>query len=167
MNKFVLSAVTAAVMLGALPALAQNAAIVNGKAVPKARMEQLAQQLAAAGRPVTPDMQDQLREEVVMREVFMQEAQKKGLDASEEYKSQMKLARQAVLIRQLFEDYRKTNPVTEEELKKAYDSLAEANSGSEYKVRHILVEKEDEAKAIIASLKKGGKFEEIAKKQST
>ena len=166
MNKFVLSAVTAAVMLGALPALAQNAAIVNGKAVPKARMEQLAQQLAAAGRPVTPDMQDQLREEVVMREVFMQEAQKKGLDASEEYKSQMELARQAVLIRQLFEDYRKTNPVTEEELKKAYDSLAEANSGSEYKVRHILVENEDAAKKIIADLKKGAKFEDLAKKLS-
>ncbi|RYF73648.1 MAG: peptidylprolyl isomerase [Comamonadaceae bacterium] len=166
MNKHVLSAVTAAIMLGALPALAQNAAIVNGKAVPKARMEQLSQQLAAAGRPVTPEMQDQLREEVVMREVFMQEAQKKGLDASDEYKSQMELARQAVLIRQLFEDYRKTQPVTEDELKKAYNSLAEANSGSEYRVRHILVETEDAAKKVIADLNKGAKFEDLAKKLS-
>ena len=166
MNKFVLSAVAAALMLGAVPAMAQNAAIVNGKAVPKARMDQLAQQLAAAGRPVTPDMQDQLREEVVVREVFMQEAQRKGLDTSEEYKSQMELARQAVLIRQLFEDFRKNNPVTEEELKKAYAPLAEANSGSEYKVRHILVESEDAAKKVIADLKKGAKFEELAKKLS-
>lgn len=166
MNKYVLSAVTAAMVLGTLPALAQNAAIVNGKAVPKARMEQLAQQLAAAGRPVTSEMQEQLREEVVMREVFMQEAQKKGLDASDDYKSQMELARQAVLIRQLFEDYRKTNPVTDAELKKAYDSLAEANSGSEYKVRHILVETEDAAKKIIADLNKGAKFEDLAKKLS-
>ncbi|MDA7418043.1 peptidylprolyl isomerase [Xenophilus arseniciresistens] len=166
MNKFVLSAVTAAMMLGTLPALAQNAAIVNGKAVPKARMEQLAQQLAAAGRPVTPEMQDQLREEVVMREVFMQEAQKRGLDASDDYKAQMELARQAVLIRQLFEDYRKTNPVTDAELKKAYDSLAEANSGNEYKVRHILVETEDQAKKVIADLGKGAKFEDLAKKLS-
>ena len=74
MNKQLLHVVAAAALAGALPfaALAQNAAIVNGKAVPKARMDVLAQQLAAAGRPVTPEMQGQLREEVVAREVFMQ-----------------------------------------------------------------------------------------------
>lgn len=166
MKKQVLQAVAAAMLLAALPAVAQNAAIVNGKPVPKARMEQLAEQLAAAGRPVTAEMQDQLREEVVMREVFMQEAQKKGLDASDDYKAQMELARQAILIRQLFEDYRKTSPVTQEELQKAYDSLASANSGSEYKVRHILVETEDAAKKVLADLKKGAKFEDLAKKLS-
>ena len=80
-------------------ALAQNVAIVNGKAVPKARMDVLAQQLAAAGRPVTPEMQSQLREEVIAREVFMQEAQKQGLDATDDYKNQLELARQAILIR--------------------------------------------------------------------
>jgi len=76
MKKQILQAVAAAALLGAIPvaAMAQNAAIVNGKPVPKARMDVLAQQLAAAGRPVTPEMQGQLREEIVAREVFMQEA---------------------------------------------------------------------------------------------
>jgi peptidyl-prolyl cis-trans isomerase C len=169
MKKQILQAVAAAVLVGLVPvaALAQNAAIVNGKAVPKARMDMLAQQLAAAGRPVTPEMQPQLREEVILREVFMQEAQKQNIDKTDEYKSQMELARQAIMIRALFDNYRKTNPVTDAEVKAEYDKAVAANSGKEYKARHILVKTEAEAKKIIADLKKGGNFEEIAKKQST
>ncbi len=147
-------------------ALAQNAAIVNGKPVPKARMDVLSQQLAAAGRPVTPEMQGQLREEVITREVFMQEAQKQGLDSTEDYKNQLELARQAILIRQLFENYRKTNVVSDADAKAEYDKFVATNSGKEYKARHILVATEDEAKKILADLKKGAKFEDIAKKQS-
>lgn len=168
MKKNILKAVAFATLVGAIPfaALAQNAAIVNGKAVPKARMDVLAQQLAAAGRPVTPEMQGQLREEVIAREIFMQEAQKQGLDASDDYKAQLELARQAILIRQLFENYRKTNPVTDAEVQAEYDKFVAANSGKEYKARHILVETEDQANKILADLKKGAKFEDIAKKQS-
>ncbi|PLC04031.1 peptidylprolyl isomerase [Variovorax sp. RO1] len=168
MKKHILQAVAAAALIGALPltALAQNAAIVNGKAVPKARMDVLAQQLAAAGRPVTPEMQNQLREEIVAREVFMQEAQKQGLDATEDYKNQLELARQAILIRALFENYRKTNAVSDADVKAEYDKFVAANGGKEFKARHILVETEDQAKKIMADLKKGAKFEDIAKKQS-
>jgi peptidyl-prolyl cis-trans isomerase C len=168
MKKQILQAFAAAVLLGAVPlaALAQNAAIVNGKPVPKARMDVLAQQLAAAGRPVTPEMQGQLREEVITREVFMQEAQKQGLDSTEDYKNQLELARQAILIRQLFETYRKTNTVSDADAQAEYDKFVAANSGKEFKARHILVETEDQAKKILADLKKGAKFEDIAKKQS-
>ena len=126
----------------------------------------LSQQLAKAGRPVTPEMQGQLKDEVIAREIFLQEAQKRGLDASDDYKAQMELARQTILIRELFADYQKTNPVTDAEIKAEYDKFAAANGGKEYKARHILVEKEDEARKIIADLKKGQKFEDIAKKQS-
>jgi peptidyl-prolyl cis-trans isomerase C len=168
MKKQLLQSVAAAALIGSVSfgAFAQNAAIVNGKAVPKARMDMLAQQLAAAGRPVTPEMQSQLREEVVAREVFMQEAQKQGLDASDDYKAQLELARQAIMIRQLFDNYRKKNPVTDAEVQAEYDKFVAANGGKEYKARHILVEKEDDAKKILADLKKGAKFEDIAKKQS-
>lgn len=168
MKTNILKAVAVATLVGAIPfaALAQNAAIVNGKAVPKARMDVLAQQLAAAGRPVTPEMQGQLREEVIAREIFMQEAQKQGLDATDDYKNQLELARQAILIRQLFENYRKTNAVTDADVQAEYDKFVAANSGKEFKARHILVETEDQANKILADLKKGAKFEDIAKKQS-
>jgi peptidyl-prolyl cis-trans isomerase C len=152
--------------LSAQGVLAQNVAIVNGKAVPKTRLDSLAQQVARSGRPVTPEMEGQLREEVIAREVFMQEAEKQGLSASEDFKAQMELARQTILIRELFAEYQKKNPIVDADLKAEYDKFASANGGKEYKARHILVEKEADAKAILASLKKGGKFEDIAKKQS-
>jgi peptidyl-prolyl cis-trans isomerase C len=165
--KFSLSALTAAALIAAAPwAAAQNIAIVNGKAVPTARVETLAQQVAASGRPVDDTVRAQLKEEVVMREIFMQEALKRGIAASAEYKAQMELARQTIMIRALFADYQKKNPVTDADLKAEYDKFAAANAGQEFRARHILVEKEDEAKSIIASIKGGASFEEIAKKQS-
>jgi peptidyl-prolyl cis-trans isomerase C len=166
MKKVILAAVMAATFGAALPAFAQNVAIVNGKPVPKARVDMLAAQLAKAGRPVGAEMQGQLKDEVIAREVFMQEAQKRGLDASDDYKNQMELARQTILIRELFADYQKNNPVTDAEIQGEYDKFVAAQGGKEYKARHILVENEDQAKKIIADLKKGGKFEDIAKKQS-
>ena len=166
MKKHFLSAAAVAALCLAMPALAQNVAIVNGKPVPKSRVDVLASQLAKTGRPMTPEMTGQIKDEVISREIFMQEAQKRGLDASEDFKAQMELARQTLLIRELFTEYQKANPVTDAEIKAEYEKFAAANGGKEYRARHILVEKEDDAKAIVASLKKGGKFDEIAKKQS-
>ena len=167
MKKQLLLVCAAALMaVTAQSALAQNIAIVNGKAVPKARLDALAQQVAKSGRPVTPDVQAQMREAVIVREIFAQEAEKLGLVGSDDFKSQMEIARQSILITSLIEDFKKKNAVTDAELKTESDKFSAANGGKEYKARHILVEKEAEAKAIIASLKKGGKFEDIAKKQS-
>jgi peptidyl-prolyl cis-trans isomerase C len=164
---FLPTVITAAVLsLSSMALHAQNVAIVNGKAVPKTRLNMLASQLERSGRPVTPDMEQQLREEVIMREIFVQEAEKQGLEASDDYKVQLEIAKQSILIRELFAQYQKANPVSDADVKAEYDKFLASNSGKEYRARHILVEKEEQAKAIIASLKKGGKFEDIAKKQS-
>jgi peptidyl-prolyl cis-trans isomerase C len=164
MKKQMLSATLVALL--AVPALAQNLAVVNGKPVPSSRVNALKQQVEASGRPVTPEVMAQIKEELIAREVFMQEARKRGLDASDEFKSQIELARQTILIRQLFADFQKKNPVTDAEIKAEYDKFAAANGGKEYRASHILVEKEDEAKALIADIKKGAKFEDLAKKAS-
>jgi peptidyl-prolyl cis-trans isomerase C len=164
MKKQMLSA--ALVALLAVPALAQNLAVVNGKPVPSSRVNALKQQVEASGRPVTPEVLAQIKEELIAREVFMQEAKKRGLDASDEYKTQIELARQTILIRQLFADFQKKNPVTDADIKGEYDKFVAANGGKEYRARHILVEKEDEALVLIAQIKKGGSFEDLAKKAS-
>lgn len=169
MNKSSLTSTVAALVLSlaAFHAHAQNVAIVNGKPVPKTRLTALAAQLERAGKQVGPDMEQQLREEIIAREIFMQEAQRRGMEASEEFKLQMELAKQSLLIRELFTDFQKNTVISDAEAKAEYDKYMASNGdGKEYRARHILVEKEDQAKAIIASLKKGGKFEEIAKKQS-
>ena len=155
-----------ALLLASGTVFAQNVAIVNGKAVPSSRIDALAAEVAKSGRPVTPEIKAQLKDEVIAREIFIQEAEKRNVANSDEYKTQMELARQTIMIRALFADYQKSNPVTDADIKVEYDKFAAANSGKEYKARHILVEKEADAKAIIASIKKGAKFEDIAKKQS-
>ena len=129
-------------------------------------MDSLSLQFQSTGRPITPEVQEQMRQHLIALEVFTQEADKLGLSSSDEFKAQMELARQTVLANQLIKEFEKKNAITDELLKAEYDKFAAANGGKEIKARHILVDKEADATAIIASLKKGGKFEEIAKKRS-
>ncbi len=167
MHKKLLSSVAAAAVLAlALPVLAQNIAVVNGKPVPQARVDAVLEQLTKAGRPVTPEMEKQIKEDVIAREIFVQEAKKDGLEASDAFKAQMQLAHETILIRDLFTEWQKKNPVSDADVQAEYDKFKAANSGKELKASHILVETEAEAKDIIARLKKGAKFADIAKKQS-
>ena len=76
--KHLLTAVALAASF-ALPAMAQNLAIVNGKPVPLSRVDALAQQLERSGRPVTDEVKAQLKEEVIAREIFAQEAERRGI----------------------------------------------------------------------------------------
>jgi peptidyl-prolyl cis-trans isomerase C len=149
-----------------LAAHSQNLAIVNGKTIPKSRVDNLLQQAARAGQKVGPEMEGQAKDQVVLREIFAQEAEKKGIAASADYRVQMELARQSILIRELFEEFKKKNPVTDAEAKAEYDKFKAQASGIEYRARHILVEKEDEAKALIKQIKGGASFEDLAKKNS-
>jgi peptidyl-prolyl cis-trans isomerase C len=148
-----------------LPAHAQNLAIVNGKPVPSARLKALEQQVARSGRPIDDNVRQQLREEAILREIFVQEAERRGLRASPEVKAQLELATQTILIRELFADQQRRHPVTEAELRAEYDRIAQA-MGQEYRARHILVESKEAAEAVLAELAKGAKFEDLAAKRS-
>ena len=165
-SKTFLALATAAVLALPLAAGAQNIAIVNGKAVPKARVDSLIKQAQRSGQQLGPEIEQQAKDQVVLREIFAQEAERRGIGATPDFQDQMKLARESILIRELFEDYRKKNPVTDAEAKAEYDKFKAQASGTEYKASHILVEKEDEAKALIVQIKGGAKFEELAKKNS-
>jgi peptidyl-prolyl cis-trans isomerase C len=163
-----LAAVAAASVLS-LPmvAQAQNIAVVNGKSVPKARFDSLMNQVVTQGRQQrTPQLEQQVRDQVVLYEIFLQEAERRGLQGSPEYRQQMELARQQLLIRELFNDYQKKNPIKDADIQAEYDKVKSQNNGKEYHARHILVEKEDDAKALIAQIKGGAKFEDLAKKSS-
>ena len=152
--------------IASAPALAENKAAfatVNGQAIPQYVYDAFAAEQKAQGAPDSPELKNAVKEELVRREILVQEAKKKGLDKKPDMLGQMELAKQAVLIRAFLSDYVKANPISEDRLKAEYEGI-KANLGTtEYKVRHILVEKEDDAKAIIAKLEKGEKFSELAK----
>lgn len=172
MKKLTVSARASAVaisvaLLSPLAAQAQNLTTVNGKPVPQARVDALLQQATRNGQqPRTPELEDQVRDEVVLREMFVQEAVRRGLATSENYKNQIELARQSILIRELFNDEQTKRPLTQAEIKAEYDQAVGQTGGQEFRARHILVEKEDEAKALIEKIKGGAKFEDLAKKNS-
>lgn len=160
-----LAAALVAATLGlAAPAFGQNAAIVNNKPIPQKKVDEFVDMLKQQGRPDSPELRTAVREELIARELFAQEAEKSGLARSADVQRQLEQARQEILIRALIRDYQKKNPVKDEDIKAEYDKLkAQFGSEKEYKARHILVEKEDQAAKIIADLKKGAKFEDLAK----
>ena len=147
----------------ALPTLAQNLAVVNGKAVPSSRVDVMLKQMVSQGQQDSPQLRAMIKEELINREILIQEADKMGLGNSTEVKNQLEIARQSIVIRSLVADFLKKNPVKDADVKAEYDKFKAQAGDKEYHARHILVEKEDEAKAIIAKLKSGSKFEDLAK----
>jgi peptidyl-prolyl cis-trans isomerase C len=163
------SSLTASLLAAALvatvaPAMAQNAAVVNGKAIPSAKVDAL---IKKSGQPESPELRNRARDMLIDRELIEQDAAKRGLLEHDDVQEQLAQARLNVLVGAEFEDYVKNSPATEDELHKQYDKIkAQFGNGKEYHAHHILVDKEADAKAIIAKLKAGGNFEAIAKAQS-
>jgi peptidyl-prolyl cis-trans isomerase C len=156
-----ISAFSAALLSTAV--YAQNAAIVNGKAIPKAQLDKLVQK---SNQPDNPQVRDQAREMLVTRELILQEANNRGVIQKESVREQLEQSKMGILIAAVFEDYVEKEGVAEAELKAAYDQVKAQYTGKEYHVEHILVEKEADAKAITAQIKAGGNFEQIAKEKS-
>ena len=125
----------------------------------------LKERLAQGGQD-SPEVRNAVKEELNTRELLAREAKKQGLEKNADVKTQMDLASQTVLVRAYVSDWIRKNPVPEADLKKEYEAIKGQIGDKEYKVRHILVEKEDEAKAVLAQLKAGAKFEDLAKKSS-
>jgi len=148
----------------AAPAFAQNVATVNGKPIPAAKVDQVVKQIVAQGRAQdTPQLRDLVKKDLIGREVMIQEADKQGIGNRSDVKAAIDNARQSIVINAMQADYLKKNPIKDADIKAEYDKAKAAAPEKEYHARHILVEKEDEAKALITKLKGGAKFEELAK----
>ncbi|HZZ94472.1 MAG TPA: peptidylprolyl isomerase [Usitatibacter sp.] len=144
-----------------------NHIVVNGVTIPQARIDAMNKELDAAGQPTGPERQAAIREELINREILAQAAKARGLDKTPDVQQQMEMARQAVLIRALFDQEAKAHPITDADLEKQYEQFKGSMGQNEYKVSHILVDNEAEAKAIIDQLKKNpGDFAKIAKEKS-
>jgi peptidyl-prolyl cis-trans isomerase C len=167
-----LSRVTLALLFAlSLPglALAQSGAAnakvatVNGVAIPKHRVDAVVRAQEAQGQKDTPELRAAIRDRLITLEIVAQEANKKGLAKSVDTQSQLELARANILAQAYRIDFFKTHPISEDALKAEFEVVKGQMGDKEYKARHILVEQEAEAKDIIEKLKKGDKFEDLAK----
>lgn len=179
MKKQSLAACTAAALAIALaiPAgvNAATVATVNDVAIPQAKLDALLAQYQAqaqrTGQQIPEEAKDQIREELVAREVFRQEAQRQGLEQSDRFKTDLELLREQLLAGALFEKYQEDHPISDDEVRAEYDEMVAAQAeqfegGKEYKASHILVETEDEAKDLIKQLDDGAKFDKLARDSS-
>ena len=139
-------------------ASAQNLAIVNGKAIPSSRVAAMESQITASGQPITEQVKKQIREELINREIFAQEAVARGLHTTADFQQQLELARSTVLIRALILDEQAKNPIGDEQAKAEYDRITAEMNQKEYQTAHILVADEAKAKKLIAELEAGADF---------
>jgi peptidyl-prolyl cis-trans isomerase C len=156
-----------AAAFAAAPAFAQNIAVVNGTPIPKSRADALISQLVKQGQADTPQLQQAVRDELVNREILMQEAVREGIPARPEVKAQVAVAQQTVVLRALIDDFVKKNTPGDAEVKARYDDLVkQSGGGNELHLHHILVDNEQQAKDLIVKIKAGAKFEDLAKQYS-
>jgi peptidyl-prolyl cis-trans isomerase C len=154
----------AMIAMVALPSFAQNVATVNGKPIPASKVDQVVKQVVAQGKATdSPQLRDAIKKDLIGREVLIQQADKEGVGARPDVKNAIDNARQSIIINAMLADYVKKHPVTDAEIQAEYDKYKSQVGDKEYHARHILVATEDEAKQIIAKLKGGAKFEDLAK----
>ena len=160
-----LAAAFAVATMASATALAAGSAFVtvNGVAVSQNLANAFIAEQKAKGAPETAELKNAVREELIRRELLAQEAKKAGIDKQPDVVMQADAARQAIFVRAYIQDYVKKHPISDAQLKAQYDAMKSQMGSTEYKLRHILVASEDDAKSIIANLKKGAKFEELAK----
>ena len=139
-----------------------SAGTVNGKPLPQNIINFIVDMQKTRGQADSPELRNKIRDVVINQQLLVQEAQKQGLDKKSGVQAQMDLARQDVLIKAYIDGYVNAHPVSEDAVKKEYEAVKSQLGEKEFKVRHILVDSEDDAKAIIAKLKKGEKFETLS-----
>ena len=141
-------------------------ATVNGVAIPRSRAEVLMRERATAGQRDNPELRNAIREELINRELITQDAARTGVTKRPELQAELELVRQTVIVQAYLRDYVRRNPVTDAEISKEYDRIKAEMGEREFKARHILVGTEEEARGLIADLRKGAKFDDLAKKSS-
>lgn len=151
---------------------AKSVATVNGTSIPQARLEMRVKAATSQGRPDTPELRNNIRNELINLELLAQAATKKGLNKKDEVKQQQafvaqeyELAKQSILVRAFMQDFAKNNPLSEDAVKQEYERVVKLRGNKEYKVAHIVVKTEDEAKAVVTQLK-NTKFEDVAMDKS-
>jgi len=146
-------------------ALATSATFVtvNGVRIPQRIANYLISEQKAQGAEDNAELRANVRETLIRRELLLQEARRAGTDKRPDVAAQADLARQTPIINAYLVEYMEKNPISEAQLRAEYEKIKLQIGTTEYRAKHILVEQEDRAIAIINNLKRGVKFENLAK----
>jgi len=144
---------------------------VNGNAITTKDFKEEVERLPPYLKPMvqSPEGKKELLDSMVVREIILEQAKKDGVDKSEEVADRLEDLRKRLIVETyLKKKVEQEAQVSDAELKKFYDENQEKfKTGAQVKASHILVKSEKEAQDILAQLKSGASFEELAKKYST
>lgn len=144
---------------------------VGGSSITVAAFNKELENLPPYLKPMTEtaDGKKEMLETMIIRELILQEAAKDGIENSPAVKEKLEeLKKRLVVEAYLKKKVEEQAQVSDEELKKFYEQNKDKfKTGDQVKASHILVKTEKEAKDVLAQLKAGGSFEELAKKLST
>jgi len=141
-------------------------ATVNGVAIPRQRLELVVRQQVARGATDNEQLRAQVRELLINNELLIQEANRSGLAKKAEVQQLLELNRLEITANAAIGEYLRVHPIADADIQKEYERAKATTVDKEYKARHILVSTEDDARSVLADLKKGAKFDEVAAKRS-
>lgn len=161
----------AAVLMAGLPARAQDAnaviAKVNGAEIRQSDLAIAEEELGQSLQQLDPaSRRESLISFLIDMKIVAKAAEDKKVGDSPDFKQRLAFARNRLLMDGVLADEGKA-AVTDDAMKKVYEEATKQASGEkEVRARHILVQTEDEAKAIKAELEKGADFAKLAKEKS-
>jgi len=164
-SKFAVFVLLGAIATSSAYAQSKSAATVNGVSIPLARLEMRVKAAMAQGQPDSPDLRNAVLDELINIEVLAQAASKKGLNKQADVTQQIELSKQTILASAFVQDYVKSHPLSDDALKQEFDKINKQRGNKEYKVSHILLKTEADAKAVADQLK-NSKFEDVAMDKS-
>jgi len=142
-------------------------AIVNGKSISGKNFRAYLKQRKAGKSKDDKTSDARLLDEFINFELALQDAEKKGLDNNAEIKQILENQRRTLMVNAAYNDYILKNPLTDEEMRKDYESKMSELTLTEYRLRHILLTNADDATTVMGELNKGGDFITLVKKYST
>ncbi len=166
MDKKVIALGAAAILIAGAANAELKAFKVNGETVTVAEQKAIYDRAVQAGQPAGEGLERQVKNLLIQQTVLLQEANKAKIANKPDVKRAIDNSRDQILIQGLAQDWAQKNPVSEADLKKAYDQDKAAYGDTEYQVRHILVKTEDQAKNLISRLNKGADFGKLAQEFS-
>lgn len=135
---------------------------VNGELITKQQQENIIRDFVSRGQTRSPRMEEAVKQMLIRQTVVLQEAKKQRLQNRTDVQREIENARKTILAQNLIRDYLLKNPISQADIKKAYDDQVARLGTSEVLVRHIVVKDESTAQNLLKQVQKGGDMAKLA-----
>jgi len=142
-------------------------ATVNGTPITKGLFDLSLKAAIAQGQKDTPQLREAIKNELINRQLIVQEVLREGLEKNVDLEDQIAQMRQNLYLQVYIDEYLKKDPITDQELLEEYNKqkqyLGGGDTATQYKVSQIALRSESESILVISRLQTGESFAKVAK----